>query len=431
MRFNLLPGLLAIIAILFAASVNGQGLNLLSTEEKAAFDPFEFEGSAGYASNYPRKHDMLQYAPPVLEQQGGTCVGFAASYCAHSTMVNRVTGRTHWLHKYVVCFDPYFHYTIVNSYDRFPCDNGMDFPSVFEGLATVGNMRDMYPPELNCDFTWMSSQTGELDENLAPLLHAAYPFRIEDYAIIDLEGAGWMSEMKTCLANDIPVVIGADVTDDFSPLAYGGQIDSRGIWNYQASPGASGEGHAMCVLGYDDDMAGGSFLVRNSWGDEFGTSGDVWIKYADFREVVNEAWVIIPQDWYENINSPDDYTFYLQSTEHEDLEYVIIHGEGATYEGFVSSNPYKRVWAFELYDDGSVYFGEYTDFKKHGWGLYFSAEDGQRYEVEARNNEIISAEVGYAAQEDNTVPMAGEIRPMQDQDLPSFEGTLPTSSYKR
>lgn len=430
MRLVILPPLFLVI-VLCPALCSAQGLNFLSPEEKSNYETFEFEGSAGYASNFPRKHDLLQYAPPVLVQNGGTCVGFAASYCAHSTMVNRVTGRTQFLHKYICSFDPYFHYTLANSYDRFPCDNGMDFPKVFEGLMVYGNMRDLFPPELDCDFTWMDSKTGELNEELAPLLHAANPFRIEEYTWLDLDTTNWLHQMKTCLANDIPVVIGADVTDDFSPASYGGQIDSRGIWNYKASPGATGEGHAMCVLGYDDDMAGGSFLVRNSWGMDFGADGDVWIRYGDFKDVVNEAWVILPQDWYENLYSPDDYTLYLQSTEHEDLEYVMVRGTTATYEGFVSSIPNKRVWAFELFDDGSVYFGEYVDYTKHGLGLYWSAEDGTRYVVEARNGEAVSFEAGYAASEDNTIPMAGEVKPEVDENTPSYDGGLPSSSYQR
>ncbi|RZM10292.1 MAG: DUF4384 domain-containing protein, partial [Pedobacter sp.] len=41
-------------------------------------------------------------------------------------------------------------------------------------------------------------------------------------------------------------------------------------------------GHAMAVVGYDDNVAGGAFRILNSWGDTWADKGYVWMKYADF-----------------------------------------------------------------------------------------------------------------------------------------------------
>jgi hypothetical protein len=38
----------------------------------------------------------------------------------------------------------------------------------------------------------------------------------------------------------------------------------------------------MCVIAYDDNVAGGAFKILNSWGTAWGDKGMVWIKYADF-----------------------------------------------------------------------------------------------------------------------------------------------------
>ena len=93
MNFNLLGCLCLSAALSISFVCPAQGLKLLNEEELAKYDEPEFEESAGYASVFPNSHDMRQYAPPVLIQNGGTCVGFAATYCAHSTMVNKALNR--------------------------------------------------------------------------------------------------------------------------------------------------------------------------------------------------------------------------------------------------------------------------------------------------------------------------------------------------
>ena len=47
--------------------------------------------------------------------------------------------------------------------------------------------------------------------------------------------------------------------------------------------------HAMCVVGYDDAIAGGAFRVLNSWGTNWGDRGLIWIKYSDFTSFCKYA----------------------------------------------------------------------------------------------------------------------------------------------
>ena len=153
------------------------------------------------------------------------------------------------------------------------------------------------------------------------------PFRISEYMQIDLTEEDPLYTMRYLLANNIPVIIGAAVNDDFSPASYGGQIDANGVWNYKWSL----EGHAMCILGYNDKVAGGSFLVRNSWGDGFGIDGNFWLKYSDVASVVAEAWCILPETY-----EPNEYGFDLHDTGFEGIEYRRITAKdgSSTYEGF-------------------------------------------------------------------------------------------------
>jgi hypothetical protein len=53
-----------------------------------------------------------------------------------------------------------------------------------------------------------------------------------------------------------------------------------GVWKLSGAgdPG----GHAMCIVGYDDNKDGGAFLVANSWGTAWGEDGFIWIDYDHF-----------------------------------------------------------------------------------------------------------------------------------------------------
>jgi Papain family cysteine protease/Domain of unknown function (DUF4384) len=49
-------------------------------------------------------------------------------------------------------------------------------------------------------------------------------------------------------------------------------------------------GHAVTIIGYDDNKYGGSFEIMNSWGTEWGNSGFMWIRYGDFIQYSEEAY---------------------------------------------------------------------------------------------------------------------------------------------
>ena len=403
-----------------------QGLNLLPVEDLAEYESVDVS-SAGYAASLPSKHDMLKYAPPTLVQSGGTCVGFSTAYCAHSTMINIATETTDPLHKYIVAFDPYYIYSIVNSRMAQPCEEGLNFPVIFDAMEQIGSLRDLFPPDLDCDFSWVDAATGEFDEDLEIYMAASMPFRISEYMQIDLTEDDPLYTMRYLLANNIPVIIGAAVNDDFSPASYGGQIDANGVWNYKASSNGSLEGHAMCILGYNDKVAGGSFLVRNSWGDGFGIDGNFWLKYSDVASVVAEAWCILPDFWDELTYEPNEYGFDLHDTGFEGIEYRRITAKdgSSTYEGFAASD--LRVNAFEIYHDGGVYFGEWVNYVKDGYGVYWD-EEGDAFSMFFRNGELIDAEMagfGSADLEEESSFMRDYVRTVVGGDELKFSGSLP------
>lgn len=413
---------LIILTLILPFLTSAQGLNW-STPEEIESSIIAIPDEYGYSStSLPSSHDMLQYAPPVVAQEGGTCVGFAAGYCAHSTMLNKSLDITNPYIKEALAMDPYFIYSLDKSVNKVysPCDDGMTFSQYFYALEGIGNMRQAYPPSTHCSFNW-NDYSGELNEELLDYLAASYPYRIDNYGPIDLDDAGWLDDMKFFLANDVPVVIGADIDEDFRGLG----SNSYGLWTYKGEQSQSIGGHAMCVLGYNDYKFGGAFLVRNSWGSSFGENGNLWIKYSDFRSVVAEAWVMVPDDVQENYYSSDDYSFDIKSTDTPNLTYKLSRNdEGHIYEGFYAEG--EQVWAFHIISGVGLYFGQFIDYQYHGLGYCVTLE-GDIFKVQFANGELVDAEeLGFSADKsriedefDNSIE-SNTDKQLFDGDIPRF-----------
>lgn len=85
--------------------------------------------------------------------------------------------------------------------------------------------------------------------------------------------------MKAALVQYGPIVVGGRWFNSwFHPV--NGIID--------AGTGGVAGGHAVLVFGWDDDVAGGSLLVRNSWGLYQGSTNGNF--YAPYRHYVHELW---------------------------------------------------------------------------------------------------------------------------------------------
>ena len=50
--------------------------------------------------------------------------------------------------------------------------------------------------------------------------------------------------------------------------------------------------HAMCIVGYDDNFNGGSFIIRNSWGVQWGKQGYGYIQY-EMIDYFIDIWTIL------------------------------------------------------------------------------------------------------------------------------------------
>lgn len=99
-----------------------------------------------------------------------------------------------------------------------------------------------------------------------------------------------VQDMKECLAQGYPFIFGFMVTDAFMNdhnLALTGAMKMP-----QGTEKIVG-GHAVCAAGYDDNRQ--AFIIRNSWGTEWGDDGYFYMPYAFIKDAnwADDFWAIV------------------------------------------------------------------------------------------------------------------------------------------
>jgi len=97
-----------------------------------------------------------------------------------------------------------------------------------------------------------------------------------------------LDEMRTCLAEGFPFVFGFTVYESFESQ----KVSKTGIVDLPKRGERALGGHAVMAVGYDDTQQ--RFLVRNSWGEDWGMKGYFTMpyKYVADRNLSDDFWTI-------------------------------------------------------------------------------------------------------------------------------------------
>mmetsp|Transcript_79949 Transcript_79949/g.259072 ORF Transcript_79949/g.259072 Transcript_79949/m.259072 type:complete len:287 (-) Transcript_79949:385-1245(-) len=98
--------------------------------------------------------------------------------------------------------------------------------------------------------------------------HAAKE-RAQEYARVPQT----LEDMKACIAGGFPFALGFTVFSSFKTE----QVESSGYMTMPSSHDSVLGGHAVLAVGYDDHKK--HFIVRNSWGEEWGDKGYFYMPY--------------------------------------------------------------------------------------------------------------------------------------------------------
>jgi len=94
--------------------------------------------------------------------------------------------------------------------------------------------------------------------------------------------------MRTCLAEGYPFVFGFTVYRSFESR----EVAKSGVLDMPQRDEKVMGGHAVMAAGYDDRAK--RFLIRNSWGADWGKQGYFTMPYAylDNRNLSDDFWTI-------------------------------------------------------------------------------------------------------------------------------------------
>jgi C1A family cysteine protease len=117
----------------------------------------------------------------------------------------------------------------------------------------------------------------------ATLQSMAQNYKTKGFTRLTMDGDEYtpdLNAMRQHISQGSPVVIGMMVGGSFMR-----EMEGQKVWiPNQEDYGMSGfGGHAMCIVGYDDNLEGGSFQIMNSWGKNWGENGFGWVRYNDFK----------------------------------------------------------------------------------------------------------------------------------------------------
>ena len=296
----ILLGLLSVLLI-ESGRVQGQGLLPVSEAEYAeipewgAADLLKPDVWYGFAANASRRdsifggvlpegYSLRRFCPlPVMQGDAYVSVGWATSYFQLSTQVNALQNRTDELEKQLTAFDPLY-LQATKKTDANWCEQGMTIADAYRLMKRNGNKPLMIGPWYHC---------GEERNPVVEETEYFRSFGIADWRKVDFMGKG-MKALKQALVAGNPVTCGIPLT----PAIIDGSAIKDGVFQFSSSDLALGH-HAICIIGYNDSLAGGCFEVAMNYGVHFGDKGFVYIKYADFSRFVKEAYVIElnRQDW--------------------------------------------------------------------------------------------------------------------------------------
>jgi len=278
----MLSGKKAVFSILIFLSaiplVFSQGRGAIFDEQYDNL-PRRAELAARSYEGLPSSFSLRQYAPlPGDQGDYGTCVGWAAAYAARTISESVALNRLNQTETTQRVFSPVHIYRNIRPDDPDGV-RGTQIYLALDYMRDTGAVR-MLDIEREVSFR---------------LVDLAYYRTVRNYPIADYvtlfnrddrqKPALVTRTIKKSLTEGRPVIIGMNTPNSFN--------NARDVWRPREDPRRFYYGHALCVVGYDDNRHGGAFEVMNSWGRKWGNGGFIWIPYDVFVSFVMEAYEII------------------------------------------------------------------------------------------------------------------------------------------
>lgn len=307
--------------------------------------------SRGEYEKLPERVSLRKYAPEPQNQGAyGTCVGWSTAYAARTILmaIHQKWDNQTWITENAL--SPFFIYEQAKPADDIYCQVGTSLYSALEIIKEKGTVR-------------IREFSGQCGQPITPQhSQKASKFRIKEYRRLFEEGqANKLLAVKKALAENRPVVIGMQCcTESF--------LEAKGIDYWQRPPGEEpplNGGHALTVIGYDDQKNGGAIELMNSWGTAWGEDGFIWISYQDFEKYCFEAYEMYIEQAEETplagslrfrlANGTDMASFLKETPNGAYYEMLKPYHSGTLFRLYVQNTQPAYVYAFSSDLTGKCY----------------------------------------------------------------------------
>lgn len=238
--------------------------------DKPDIRDFKFEKRLK-AELLPPKVDLRDHFPPCYDQGAlGSCTANAIAGLLHFDMLKQQEKRAAVPSRLFI----YYNERVMEG--TIDDDAGAEIRDGIKSVARWGSPNERYWPYIISKFTKKPSKTaytrGEKRQSLEYR-------RLNNESLVDL---------KSCLAQGFPFTFGFTVYENFESRPF----EDNWVLSVPVRNEAVLGGHAVVAVGYDNEMD--AFLVRNSWGEDWGIDGYYWQKYDYLTNwnLADDFWVI-------------------------------------------------------------------------------------------------------------------------------------------
>ncbi len=218
----------------------------------------------------PSKVDLRPGCPAPYDQGDlGSCTGQAIGGLIHYDLIKQDVSKAF---QPSALFIYYNERLLENSVNE---DAGAEIRDGIKSLVRYGVCPEQYWPYVISKFKTKPTKFA---------YKSAMPHRIDKYMRINQT----VNDLKSCLADGFPFVFGIMVYESLESddVAKSGMVPTPG--KHEKALG----GHAILGVGYDD--ADRTFIIRNSWGSEWGMNGYFTLPY-DYvlnSDLADDFWTI-------------------------------------------------------------------------------------------------------------------------------------------